>query len=201
MYTFSWSSILGALFSLIAVLTTTAAGAAPPAEAPDLAWGTAAGELTWHYINPGDYNQDSLITVSDLTPYATLMSTFYNLRSPGFPAPFAIDSVESVVDGNNNGMVEIADITTLGQNFDKGIQEYRIYTGAAGDWPDNGTLLDTVDFSLATGDHTAERLAYAYQLAAPADGTYYWAVPFHREIAGTASPALLYTATAPADAG
>ncbi len=182
-----------ALITLCFALTVTAglsltgpARALPPREAPVLQW-QDDGELLWYYINPGDINQDKLITVGDITPLALTLGRFYDQAGP-----FPISSLESVIDCNPDGWITVSDITPFGQNFDRGVDEYNLYSGTQADWPDGGTLVDTVPFSEVQGDPQAERVYFTYQPTGEPDGTWYWVVPVRLGVEGEASDPLEY---------
>ncbi|GEM_PF-3167428 len=121
----------------------------PVSMIPDLAVDFDTGDVTFSYVNVGDYNQNSLVEVADITP----VGVNWDEESPDFPDPFPFDTIGSVVDGNNNGLIEVADITPIGQNWDKACLRWRLYGGDAADYPedaadDNGvaTLLGTIEF-------------------------------------------------------
>lgn len=67
-----------------------------------------AGDLTLHYVNPGDYDQNGLVSVSDLVPLGR------HFRESG---PFEFGSALSVADGNRNGQIEVADLSVIGRNW------------------------------------------------------------------------------------
>ncbi|HES58545.1 MAG TPA: hypothetical protein ENO21_03845, partial [Firmicutes bacterium] len=114
------------------------AASVPTAQAsaiPDLSVNTATGECSFSYYNVGDYNQNSLVEIADITP----LGMHFSEQSPDFPDPFPPDSIGSVVDGNNNGEVEIADLTPIGQNWENSVTGWRLYAGAEADYPETAT--------------------------------------------------------------
>jgi|GEM_PF-2140674 len=76
--------------------------------------GLGGWELTWHYKNVGDYEQDGAVFVEDITPIAM----YYGQE--GTP-PAAI-----VADGDHNGKVEIADITPIGMYWNYEAARYSV---------------------------------------------------------------------------
>ncbi len=69
--------------------------------------------LTWTYRNVGDYNQDGVVNVSDITPLAQ-----------EFLKPVTPDN--EWIDGNADGLINIGDITPLAENFFSQVSGYRI---------------------------------------------------------------------------
>ncbi|MCB1218268.1 hypothetical protein KDL44_12815 [bacterium] len=128
--------------------------------------------LEWFLYNPGDYDQNGLVSISDLTPLGI------NFGASG---PFAEADVESVVDGDGNDEINISDISPIGASFGNSITGYSIFTSsdiadypAANDAaPGNETNAMTVALADATGNSSADRLAFS---ASPAltGGNHYW---------------------------
>jgi len=108
--------------------------------------------LTWTERLIGDYNQDGLVTVADLTPIAV-----YWLREVDYDVPylhfgiadFAVGDPEfdgdvepgeaptpesgasnwrvARVDGDGNGLINASDLTPIGQHFSEQLSGYRVY--------------------------------------------------------------------------
>ncbi|MEZ5337397.1 MAG: hypothetical protein R3F46_03955 [bacterium] len=74
--------------------------------------------LIWFHTNPGDYNQDGVVSISDLTPLG---------QNFGRSGPFAHSSAEAVVDGDGNDEINISDLTVIGQNLGNEVMEYAVY--------------------------------------------------------------------------
>lgn len=120
---------------------------------PDFTADFSTGDVQFSYVNVGDYNQNSIVEVADLTP----LGVHFGEQSPDLPDPFPFDSIGSVVDGNQNGLVEVADLTPIGQGFGKAVDHYVLYGGDIADFPtsandDNGgaSALATIDFPAET---------------------------------------------------
>lgn len=97
---------------------------APPTSAsakPRILLNPEGPYLSWYFENPGDYNQDGVVSVSDLTPLGVNLGT-----SVGNDF-FSYQSGESVVDGDRNGEINISDLTPLGANLGHSITEWRLY--------------------------------------------------------------------------
>lgn len=102
----------------------------------DLTVGYGGGgfELHWRYRNVGDYNQDGIIGVSDITPIAQ----HYNETWPDGGENMLI----AVADGSGDHKVEISDVTPIAANFGCNVEDYVIEAGAqeVGPFTEVGTL-------------------------------------------------------------
>ena len=159
---------------------------APPTDGSSVAqpeFDAGTGDLSWRYYCTGDYNQNGLVEVADLTP----LGQNYNVAGP-----FDETSSLSVVDGNSDGLIAVTDITPIGQNYGCQVTEYNIYgSDTEGDYPQeagggNGgaTLLDTVAFSSAI-NNAGERLLFEVTVTQPL--AYYWVRPSDGTTEGTPS--------------
>src|SRR5690606_32585953 len=82
--------------------------------------------LHWTYYNNGDYDQNGIVTIGDITPVGlhfgkTQSSSDWN-RS-------------RVADGDGNGLVSIADITPIGVNFGSSTASFVLRRSAAANGP------------------------------------------------------------------
>jgi PKD repeat protein len=152
-----------------------------------LSWDSGAGNLTWYYSHPGDYNQDGLVTVNDITPLGV------NFNAEG---PFDIASALSVVDGNSDGLITVNDITPIGQNYNKSIERYQAFhSESMSDYPTSNTapngagatLLGTVQ--LRNNPLLAnKRRLFTLHLSSPPPAGYGWVRPLCSEFSpGTPS--------------
>ena len=110
--------------------------------------------LSWHYRNPGDYDQNGIVNVSDITPLAM----HFGERVPENDT--ARNSIQAVIDGSENGIVDIADITPIVINLFSEISLYEVeksqpVTAAFED----AAVVDIEDFA---GDG---RKLFTYQIA------------------------------------
>ncbi|MCD6282469.1 PQQ-binding-like beta-propeller repeat protein [bacterium] len=74
--------------------------------------------LSWHYRNLGDYDQNGIVGISDITPLA---------QHFGETVPeddLSRTSIQAVIDGSGNGVVDIADITAIAANYLSEFSEY-----------------------------------------------------------------------------
>ena len=122
--------------------------------------------LYWFYNNPGDYDQNGLVSISDLTPLAIN----FGKQSMG---GFNFTSAQSVVDGDGNGVINISDISPIGINFGNAVTSYDMYIGQLADYPASatdpvgGTELESWEFSEANGIPSKDRLYFNEQLQVP----------------------------------
>jgi len=135
---------------------------------------TAPAMLRWRYYNPGDYDQNHEVSISDLTPLG---------RYFGDSGPFAPNSIQAVVDGDGNGEINIADLTPIGANLQRRVSGYRVYSSTdEGDYPAGNDEPSSIDWagvtSEATGDAGAERLLFEFSLGAVEADQHYWVRPF-----------------------
>jgi fibronectin type 3 domain-containing protein len=80
--------------------------------------------LRWTEKNVGDYNNDSLVGVADLTP----IGQNFNVEVARSGDPLRL----GMVDGNKDGFITVSDITQIGQNFGNQISGYRVYKDVDG---------------------------------------------------------------------
>jgi hypothetical protein len=151
-------------------------------------------EMIWDYACQGDYDQNSEVNISDLTPLAVHLGE-------GDGTPFARTSLLSVIDGDGNGQITIADITPLGVNLGRRVAAYELYESVrlTAVPPDNGgsagpgtTFFASVPFGEFQGVPNAGRLSFGAGLpAVPEPGTVLWLRPVDSTTSGTPSNAVL----------
>jgi len=96
--------------------------------------------LRWTEVNKGDYNNDSLVAVSDLTPIGQNFGA--NVASASDPLSLGL------VDGDGNGVINVSDITPIGQNFGNMITGYKLFLNAEGTDPyGDGITVLRADFN------------------------------------------------------
>jgi len=115
--------------------------------------------LTWSYTNVGDYNQDGIVNISDITPLAVHFNE-------------AADPTNEWIDGNGDTVINISDITPLAAGFFNELAGYSIQADddPGGVFPE----VDRVNFADATGEN---RLRFSVDLA-ELSKVYYRVVPF-----------------------
>lgn len=141
----------------------------------------ASAELQWDYANRGDYDQNGLANVSDLTPLGAHLGE-------GTGTPFPRSSNLSVIDGDNNGVITVAELTPLGASLNNGITSYNVYGSIdPADVPttaadDNGaaTLLGSKAMpadAINLANKTSERLQFTFDLSTLTPNMRYWVRP------------------------
>jgi len=156
-----------------------------PGSQAQLSWDGDSNTLSWGYCCSGDYNQDSLVGVNDITP----LGQNYLAQVPADP-----NCLLAVVDGNGNGQIEVADITPIGQNFQARVTGYNVYASAelkdypsdAADTNGNGTLLGSVPFPEGPPP-AGQRRMFSFAVSDPQPETYFWVRPTDGGSEGTPS--------------
>ena len=150
-------------------------------------FGIRSGALSWNYASGGDYDQNSEVNISDLTPLAI---HFGEASANG--EPFDQESLLRQIDGDNNGVINISDVTPIGQNFGRRVSHYHVYASteesdipAENDAPSTLTPIADVAFAEATGDAGSARLIFTIVPPVPTPDTIYWVRPVDE----TAEPA------------
>jgi len=159
----------------------------------DLTWDNGTGTLSWRYFSRGDYNQDKLVTLSDLTP----LGVYFNAQSPapGPPNPWPVADIHSAVDGDLNGWINLNDITPIGQNFNNIVTGYNVYHSLdPADYPatnneaaDPTKRFDAVPTVTFPTSAATERRPFTYVVSAPVLNDYYWVRPTDNTNDGTPS--------------
>jgi hypothetical protein len=124
--------------------------------------------MEWDYANRGDYNQDGLVSVNDLTPIGQNFGAASG--SAGWPEA-------CLADGNRDGVITVNDITPIGQCFGCSLGGYNVYGGPSENGP--WTLLGSLAYAEASGDPW---LHFYFPLS-PADLEFgwIWVVPYDME--------------------
>jgi len=148
--------------------------------------GGAADNLAWSFVSVGDYDQNGEVNVSDLTPLAL------NFGAAG---PFAFNTARSIIDGDGNNLINLADVTAIGQNYKNTVVQWQVYASQdPGDYPTapdaaNGPgtrLLGTEPMSAGAGLPT-ERMKFSYEVPSALAGDHYWVRPSDGTTNGAAS--------------
>jgi len=166
-----------------------------PGSSAYLSWDSDLSMLSWGYCCSGDYNQDSLVGVNDITP----LGQNYLAEVPGDPY-----SMLAVVDGNGDGLITVNDITQIGQNYGVRVTAYNVYASSElSDYPSeaasgNGAaaLLGSVPFPEGPPP-AGERRRFSFAVDDPQFETYFWVRPTDGANEGT--PSSYYHLAAPAN--
>jgi hypothetical protein len=168
------------MLALIAALPAEPRGVSSPPRSASarsiLHWEANAGELDFGMYNPGDYDQNGVVNISDLTPLAM---HFMESVPTGDP-----DSILAVVDGDGNGIINISDVTPIGANFGNALSGYRVYfeasdlaIPASDSAPSSAVPMRELPLSEALGNRAFRRLHFVMAIDLRG-GEYCWARPF-----------------------
>jgi len=141
--------------------------------------------LSWTEIHPGDYDNNGVVVIADITPVALM----FNQNMEG-PNPGRVD----LVDGDRSGEVNIADITPLAINFGTGITGYVVYRTLLANADEVPLITDTGRWTQveqaggglpsAVRDFTGQdfRLPYTFLDSTPEPGYYgYYVRPYSQD--------------------
>jgi len=153
--------------------------------------------LAWSYFNVGDYNQDGIVNIQDITPLAAHFNE-------------SADASNEWIDGNGDTIINISDITPLAAGFFSQVAEYAVES--SGDEGESWSEAMRVEFNAAIQEPAGTRKRFAVPLPEPAELNLYRVVPF--DSSGTAfgpesnlvrftaqPPTLKLSDETPADAG
>jgi hypothetical protein len=149
---------------------TGAVNTVPDAALTDAGGGTF--NVTWHYYNVGDYNQDGVVSIADIT---SLAMHYGQTWSKAVPAD--VNTLAAVVDGSNNEKVDIADVTPIAMNFGVRCDGYTIEQSdlQGGTYTEVGDI--TLDFGL---NKDTARMDFTYNLVV-APNYWYRVIPYDNE--------------------
>lgn len=171
-----------------------------PRDKVQLRWDYTTDSLLWYYRNTGDYDQNGMVGLSDLTP----LGQHFGKSSPG---GFAEDSAICQADGDGNGAIQLGDLALLGINWGKScLGGYYVYRSTnkydcPAD-PDEPPDPDTYEGMLAFGDakmSTNGRKRFSFTFDPAYEGHYYWVRPNDKLQDGSASDPLEYQPLSPGD--
>lgn len=159
---------------------------------PDLKWeqpnfnGLVA--LTWGYVLPGDYNQNGLVEISDLTPLAQN----YNQAWSGDVTENDYDLMPAVCDGDKDNTVDSdGDVAKIFDHFDDTIAGYSIEGDSVVDSPPTPSQYSTIFYSshddVGPKPYQA-RLRYHKEISSVSATSYYWVRPYDMEAVYPAVP-------------
>jgi len=125
--------------------------------------GDGTYSLVWSYVNAGDYNQDSIVNIMDVTPLA---AHFNETAEP----------TNEWIDGNRDGGITILDVTPLAAGFFCELADYAVETS-----DDEGASWDEVarvNFSEGVEEPAGTRKSFVHLLTDPVEMALYRVVPY-----------------------
>ena len=141
-------------------------------------WEEQTGYM-WFFYNAGDYNQDGIVSASDLTPVG---------QHYGETGPFDPASAVDVIDGNHDETIDDNDMPIIGKYLANQIVGYNLYTSND---PDDYTFSSTspsrtseiaqLAMSEALGSIAVDRLHFEYLPPPGAIQYYFWVRPYDAE--------------------
>ncbi|MCC7479588.1 fibronectin type III domain-containing protein [bacterium] len=144
--------------------------------------GPGAGEvsLSWEERNLGDYNNNGIVEITDLTP----IGLNYQQKVSDSPTPKRLE----IIDGSMDGIVNVQDLTRIGANFQRRIEGYNLYRAdglspAPGDFalrPGSGSPEPSIEraelVAAASPDELKQRLVYIIRDPGSPGSSYSWFV-------------------------
>ena len=148
----------------------------------------------WSYANQGDYDFNSQVNVSDLTPIGQHMR-----KRPDDSDWLAA----SCADGDGNEEVNISDITPIGANFNRTVDRYDLQQSTTGLPEANWQPVATCEFAQSTLERELGRRRFSLDYSPVAGELFYRVVPYHGGDAGRPSnvvgAAVIEPATVPSN--
>jgi len=137
--------------------------------------GDSGATCRWTYRNQGNYNQDSQVTVSDLTP----VGQHYD---KGEDAPDWVLARQA--DGSDDGLVTVSDITPIGQFFNAAVDSYALEVNTLPSPTSGWTEVARVPFADGLIALPGGPRQFVVDLADPVIGRFYRVVPLFEETFG-----------------
>jgi hypothetical protein len=134
-------------------------------------------QLTWTYASKGDYDQNSEVGVSDITPIGIHLHK--TTQSPTWAAA-------QCADGDGNGEVAVTDLQPIGANYRKSITAYQVKGGSSETGPfsnDEPVMFNSNTFPIPEGGGFRQ---FSYTVDTAVDGAYYVVVPLDGSTESTA---------------
>jgi hypothetical protein len=148
-----------------------------------------SNEVRWPYFNAGDYNQDGLVAITDLSAIGQYyLQTHERAQGPGqgeLPPPVEVDdNIVAVADGNGDGLISVHDFSSIGQNFGREAFDFKVYGQYKGGGLDE--VVATVSGTERLGDPEAVRQYYSVEVPR-VRGYRLWITPVSGEFEGPGS--------------
>ncbi|MDQ3024191.1 MAG: hypothetical protein M3R04_07410, partial [bacterium] len=142
--------------------------------------------LRWTYVGAGDYDQNGETNISDLTPIGVHLG---HSTSDG-----QHDGTDAVVDGDGNGLITLAELSTIGANYLERITDYQAQDAAAASGPWILNFGATVAQSAGVIPGGGGFREYSFTVPTPVDGRFYSVQVFDGATGGGRSNSVQYGA-------
>lgn len=138
----------------------------------------------WNLYNPGDYDQNGVVAVQDLTPIGINFGD--SVPAGGGPDGRDFKGALDVIDGSDDGVINVQDLTAIGVNFGNKIVKYTLYESAsAADYPSSNsgpsgagaTAVAFISLTFSTTDTSQFRREYNYVHPSTLTGPFFWVRP------------------------
>ena len=131
--------------------------------------GSGGATFTWSYWNLGDYDQNGLVTVSDLTP----IGIYFGRNSSS-----ADWAQARRADGDRNGEITVSDITPIAINYEAMVTGYALQASTDPYDEEAWADLAVINVSDVEPEEDGSGWVFSHTVEGVADGTYYRVVPF-----------------------
>lgn len=132
--------------------------------------------MHWTYYCNGDYDQNGIVNISDITPIG---------QHFGKDQQAASWLQARVADGDKNRVVNISDITPIGVNFGTSIESFLILGSGSSGGPFVPVAGAVIPYDSAPIPAQGGPRTWSYTLIDPPYGNYFVVTPFDGELAGT----------------
>jgi hypothetical protein len=132
-----------------------------------LAFEPGTAQLSWLYGGYSDLGQDGDVWWDDL---ATISHYWGPIVDDPLSAAYAADA-------NQDGWINMGEVTCIGAQFGKSLTGYNVYTGVDPTDESTAVLIGNVPLSAATGDPMVDRLRFSFTVPDPQPGQYLWVKP------------------------
>jgi len=147
--------------------------------------------LEWTYTNPGDYDQNAVVGLPDLV----VLAAHFGERSgsPGWPAA-------ECADGNGDGVISLADVTPIGQDFGASVDGYSVQSSAMAGEEGYGDV-GQAPLANATAPTGGGRLRFSFEVENPPYPRYWRVRPYESSTQGNQTAISQGTASLPVPLG
>ena len=155
--------------------------------------------ITWKHYLPGDYDQNGVVGLPDLVPFAKHFGEAGHWNGNSYD-PLATDTIADVIDCNRDAAITLADVVTIAHNFGCTADHYTVFGSLdpARDMPESNSApsrpppLSEIPVGQMLGDLVSERGYFLLTDLGLSDGWAYWVRPRAGSSEGTPSNYALF---------